>query len=290
MKVFAAILLLWAPLASGFAPAARPAAVVARSKQHPSSANAASSRPLMVMAAASSHEEDLALTRQIIMDYIAATDLDSAGVVDDDGDSEGVGAAATETSPRPAAEQPKKKQKKKKKSPPPAAPVEIDISKLNIVVGVINKAWEHEEADKLFCEEIDVGEAEPRQIASGLRAHYSAADLTGRRVLVLANLKTRKLVGFPSHGMVLCASTDDGSKVVFVDPPEDATIGERVRVGGFDGEPATENQVLKKKMLDAIFPELRTDAAGAASYRGVPLMAGTGRCVAEGGLAEVQVS
>ena len=97
-------------------------------------------------------------------------------------------------------------------------------------------------------------------------------------------------MGFPSHGMVLCASSDDGSKVVFVDPPADAAIGERVMVEGFDGEPATENQVIKKKMLDAIFPDLRTDGSGAASYKGVPLMAGTGKCVAEGGLGDAQVS
>ena len=141
----------------------------------------------------------------------------------------------------------------------------------------------------LFCEEIDVGEAEPRNIASGLRAHYKAEDLQGRRVLILANLKSRKLVGFPSHGMVLCASSDDG-KVVFVDPPAGASIGERVMVDGYNGEPATENQVIKKKMLDAIFPDLKTDSDGVACYKGVPLTAGGGKCLAEGGLPDSQVS
>ena len=108
---------------------------------------------------------------------------------------------------------------------------------MDIRVGVITKAWEHEEADKLFCEEIDIGEDEPRQIASGLKAHYNVDDLVGQRVLVLANLKARKLVGFPSHGMVMCAVNEDGSKVEFVEPPEGAEIGERVMVEGFDGEP-----------------------------------------------------
>ena len=89
--------------------------------------------------------------------------------------------------------------------------------------------------------------------------------------------------------MVLCASSDDG-KVVFVDPPEDAAIGERVSVEGYEGEPATENQVLKKKMLDAIFPDLKTNEDGVASYKGVPLTAGTGECIAEGRLANAQVN
>jgi methionine--tRNA ligase beta chain len=168
----------------------------------------------------------------------------------------------------------------KKGGAPPAAG-EVDISKLDIRVGVINKAWEHPEADKLYCEEIDIGEeSEPRQIASGLKAHYSLDDLQGRKVLVLANLKSRKLVGFPSHGMVLCAANDDG-KVTFVDPPEGAEIGERIIVEGFDGEPATENQVIKKKMLDAIFPELATNDGGVATYRGKPLSTSAGPCKSE---------
>jgi methionine--tRNA ligase beta chain len=120
----------------------------------------------------------------------------------------------------------------------------IDISKLDIRVGLITKAWEHPEADKLFCEEIDLGEATgPRSIASGLRQHYKVEDLVGRRVLVLANLKERKLVGYPSHGMVLCASNDDGTNVQFVDPPNGACIGERILCQGFVGEPVGTIQI-----------------------------------------------
>lgn len=167
---------------------------------------------------------------------------------------------------------------KKKKAPPASANTEIDVSKLDIRVGVITKAWLHEEADKLFCEEIDIGEESPRQIASGLRAHYNLEDLEGQRVLVLANLKARKLVGFPSHGMVMCASDSDGS-VKFVEPPADAAIGERVMVEGYDGEPATENQVIKKKMLEQIFPDLKTNASGVACYKGVPLTTSAGPCL-----------
>lgn len=147
---------------------------------------------------------------------------------------------------------PEKKQKKIKKAP--AAPSgEVDISKLDIRVGVITKAWEHEDADKLFCEEIDIGEETgPRQIASGLRAHYNVDDLEGQRVLVLANLKSRKLVGFPSYGMVMCAANEDGSKVEFVEPPADAAIGERVMVEGYDGEPVSSSQTLSFLMSPLI--------------------------------------
>lgn len=154
----------------------------------------------------------------------------------------------------------------------------IDISKLDIRVGVIQTAWEHKEAEKLFCEEIDIGEeGGPRRIASGLRAYYTVDDLPGRRVLVVSNLKARKLAGFESYGMVLCASGDDGT-VKFIEPPDDAKIGDRVIVNGFDGEPATENQIIKKKMLDVIFPDLKTNKDGVPSYKGVPLSTSAGPC------------
>ena len=154
----------------------------------------------------------------------------------------------------------------------------IDISKLDIRVGVIQTAWEHEEAEKLFCEEIDIGEeGGPRRIASGLRAYYTVDDLPGRRVLVVSNLKARKLAGFESHGMVLCASGDDGT-VQFIEPPDNAEIGERVHVQGFDGAPATENQIIKKKMLDVIIPDLKTNNEGIPSYKGIPLSTSSGPC------------
>jgi len=218
---------------------------------------------------------------------LAATDDDTNNdATTDEKQKESSETATTTTSSSTEEEPPqqqKKKKKKKKAGQPPATPIIIDISKLDIRVGVIQKAWEHEEADKLFCEEIDIGEDDgPRQIASGLRAHYNVEDLEGQRVLVLANLKTRKLVGFPSHGMVLCASSAE-DVVKFVEPPADAAIGDRIVVEGYDGEPASENQVIKKKMLNVIFPELRTDDDGIATYKGVALKtAAGGACQAEG--------
>lgn len=207
------------------------------------------------LAAAESFEEDLELTRKVIMDFVGIKTEEE--VLDE----------------------PKKKKPKKKKSPPPTAEVILDISKLDIRVGLITKAWEHEEADKLYCEEIDLGEeGGPRKIASGLKAHYTLDEMNSgtQKVLVLANLKSRKLVGFPSHGMVLCACENEG-KVEFVVPPEDAVVGDKIICEGYDGEPATENQIVKKKMLNFIFPDLVINAEGIATYKGVPLVTSTGR-------------
>jgi aminoacyl tRNA synthase complex-interacting multifunctional protein 1 len=157
------------------------------------------------------------------------------------------------------------------------------ITALDIRVGVIRKVWEHEEADKLFCEEIDVGEDEPRMIASGLKPFFKAEELQDRKVLVLCNLKARKLVGFASHGMVLCASNEDHTDVKIVCPPVDAKIGERVTVPGwtFEGEeaaPFAENKVGKKKVFEKIAPFLKTSEYGVPEFLGAPLMTSAGVC------------
>lgn len=160
------------------------------------------------------------------------------------------------------------------------------ITALDIRVGRIIKVWTHEEADKLYCEEIDVGEDQPRQIASGLRPYMAASDLEGRMVLVLCNLKERKLAGFPSHGMVLCASNEDHSVVKLVSVPVDAKIGERVTVPGVSGldgdngggEPYAENKIGKQKVFEKIAPYLKTSEYGVPEFCGRPFMTSAGVC------------
>jgi glutamyl-tRNA synthetase len=157
------------------------------------------------------------------------------------------------------------------------------ITALDIRVGRIVKVWEHPEADKLYCEEIDVGEENPRQIASGLRPYMKAEDMEGRMVLVLCNLKERKMVGFPSHGMVLCASNKDHTEVKFVSPPFDAKVGERVTVPDIDfssenGQPYAENAVAKKKIFEDLAPHLVTSKYGVPEFLGRPFMTSAGVC------------
>jgi len=178
------------------------------------------------------------------------------------------------TTPAADAAAPKKKKTKKAPAPGPAGEEETAaqiFSLMEIKVGVIVDCWEHAEAEKLFCEKIDVGEAEPRTIASGLRAFYDLADLKDRKVLVFTNLKARTMSGFKSEGMVLCASSDDHSIVKFLEPPKDAKPGERVALEAIENQtPATPSQVQKKKLLEKLLPFLRTNASGLACCDAVP--------------------
>jgi len=182
----------------------------------------------------------------------------------------------------------KDKGEKKEKTPKPAKkaaadPEQPEITKLDIRVGQIVKVWKHETADKLYCEEIDVGEDAPRQIASGLVHHYSLEEMQGRRILVLCNLKPRNLVGFKSHGMVMCAAAplgDGKEKVAFVDPPAAAAVGERVTFEGLAGEPFTPAQVEKKKVLVALGDDMKTDADGVAKWKEHVFGTSAGPCTA----------
>ena len=168
----------------------------------------------------------------------------------------------------------------------------FDISALDIRVGKILKAWPHAEAEKLYCEEIDVGEDAPRQIASGLRPFYdSADDLVGKKVMVLCNLKSRKLVGFPSHGMVMCASNADHTAVETMEPPAEAKIGERVLFEGYEnGEPEAEAKVGKKKIFETVAPDLKTNAEGICVWKGALSKTSGGPVKASKGMANAQVA
>jgi methionyl-tRNA synthetase len=166
----------------------------------------------------------------------------------------------------------------------PDDPNQPIISKLDLRVGRIVKVWNHETADRLYCEEIDIGEAAgPRQVCSGLRQHYALEQMQDRLVIVVCNLKEAKMQGFVSAGMVLAAKSCDsaGNAVVqLVSPPSDAVIGDRVCVANLHAlSTASANRVKKLKIWETIAPDLAVDAAGQLVFRGDRLVTATGEGV-----------
>lgn len=162
-----------------------------------------------------------------------------------------------------------KKENKKEPKKEEAKPVDENlVCKLDIRVGLIRKVWIHPKADKLYCEEIEVGKDEVRNISSGLRPYFKLEELENRKVLVLCNLKEKSLVEFKSHGMVLCASSDDHSVVKFLEPPADAPVGERVSFEGLElCEPETENHVQKKKIFEGCAVDLHVGEDHIAKWK-----------------------
>ena len=159
-------------------------------------------------------------------------------------------------------------------------PNQVDFTKIDLRVGLIKRCWNHESADKLYCEEIDLGaELGTLEVASGLRAHYDLAAMQGRRVVVVANLKPAKMVGFESKGMVLAAKSADGNVLELLEPPVGAAIGERVFLEGVTGTAWPASRVAKKKMWNVVAESLRTDSACRAAWKGQPLLTSAGPVV-----------
>ena len=140
---------------------------------------------------------------------------------------------------------------------------DLTLNSIDLRVGVILSVSKHPTADKLFCEEIDIGEDKPRAIASGLVPYYTLEQMQGRRLLVICNLKPKSLVGFKSNGMVLCASqtnADGSHSVEFVDPPIDAQAGDRIVGEGIPLEPPlTASKCDKTKAFEVVSAELNVD-------------------------------
>eukprot|EP00117_Sycon_ciliatum_P025504 scpid58967/ scgid21153/ Tyrosine--tRNA ligase, cytoplasmic; Tyrosyl-tRNA synthetase len=162
-----------------------------------------------------------------------------------------------------------------------AADRAVDVSRLDFRVGRIVSAAMHPEADKLYVESVDVGEAEPRTVVSGLAGKVPLEEMQGRLAVLLCNLKPVNMRGVKSHAMVMCAVSEDGTTDVLT-PPADCAPGDRVFVPGFEHEKCGEpDQVLnpKKKVFEQIQPDLRTLEDKTAGYKGIPWQTAKGPVV-----------
>ncbi|MCP3141027.1 methionine--tRNA ligase [Pyxidicoccus xibeiensis] len=143
---------------------------------------------------------------------------------------------------KPAGAKEGKDKKAEKKAAPPAtqaspgagageAPGEIeyaDFAKVVLKSGKVLAAEKVKDADKLLKLTVDLGEPTgPRTIVSGIAEAYAPESLTGRRVVVVANLKPRKLKGIESRGMLLTAGS--GGKDLSLLDPGDMPPGSEVK-------------------------------------------------------------
>ena len=113
-------------------------------------------------------------------------------------------------------------------SPAAAPTIAIDdFAKVDLRVARIVAAEAVSGSDKLLKLTLDLGEAAPRTVFSGIRAAYDAATLVGRLTVVVANLAPRKMRFGVSEGMVLCAS-GAGAGLFLLSPDSGATAGMRI--------------------------------------------------------------
>ena len=101
-----------------------------------------------------------------------------------------------------------------------------DFEKLQFRVGKIIACEEVPKSKKLLCSQVKIG-SEVKQIVSGIKQHYSAEEMVGKKVLVLTNLKPAKLAGVLSEGMLLCAEDAEGNLALMA-PEKDMPAGAEV--------------------------------------------------------------
>ena len=102
-----------------------------------------------------------------------------------------------------------------------------DFEKLEFRVGKITSAEKVENADKLLKFSVDFG-GEVRTIVSGVATHYSPEYMLNKQVVVVMNLKPRKIKGIESQGMILYAFSNDEKEFCFITPEKEISSGVEV--------------------------------------------------------------
>ncbi len=100
------------------------------------------------------------------------------------------------------------------------------FSEIDLRVAEIKAVEEHPDADKLLVLKIDAGDGE-KQLVAGIKNHYSAEELVGKKIIVVNNLAPAVLRGVESQGMLLAAKDDD--KIVLLTTEKDVKPGSRVQ-------------------------------------------------------------
>ena len=165
------------------------------------------------------------ILRQIGVDESSALDL--ASIRKDDALMAGSTLTRGE-SLFPRISQEKESDTSEKKAPVIDLKPEIDyeeFTKVDLRVGKILAAEAVPKSSKLLKLKVDIGEE--RSIVAGIGKDYTPAELIGRKIVIVANLKPAKLMGVESYGMLLATDTDQGLTVLTFD--SEAKTGAKVR-------------------------------------------------------------
>ena len=101
-----------------------------------------------------------------------------------------------------------------------------DFGKMQFQVGEIIACEPVKKSNKLLCSQVKIG-SQVKQIVSGIKKHYSAEEMVGKKVMVLVNLKPAKLAGVLSEGMLLCAEDAEGN-LALMTPEKEMPAGAEI--------------------------------------------------------------
>ena len=177
-----------------------------------------------------------------------------------------------------------------------AAELTPELLGMQLLVGKVIACEKHPDAEKLYVETVDCGEPDgPRCVCSGLVPYMSAGDIEGKLVVVVANLKPRKMAGLVSAGMLLCANNGgDGEagtrNVELLVVPDGAVPGERLTWGGASNDPPHGgNKIAKKRIWEEVQPDLGVNGSCEAGWKGIAMTSSAGpvKCasIVDGGVS-----
>ncbi|MFW9970833.1 MAG: methionine--tRNA ligase subunit beta [Candidatus Odinarchaeota archaeon] len=104
-----------------------------------------------------------------------------------------------------------------------------DFLKLDIRVGQVRTCEKIPKSKNLYRLTVDCGEKNLRQIITGIANYYSVDQLINEKIVILANLKPRKIMGFESQGMLLAADVNNEPFLLKIDEKKPIPPGTKIK-------------------------------------------------------------
>ncbi|KAL6118204.1 aimp1 [Pungitius sinensis] len=140
----------------------------------------------------------------------------------------------------------------------------VDVSRLDLRVGRILSVRRHPLAEAMTVQEVEVGETAPRTVVSKSVGETPLEE--GGLVVLLCNVKARKVRGVVSQARLVCCSAPDDRREPLA-PPTGSSPGDRITFLNYPGEP---DRVLQSRdrIWQLLQPDLQVDSRGVANYKG----------------------
>lgn len=104
-----------------------------------------------------------------------------------------------------------------------------EFSKLDIRVGLVKKCQQVPKSKNLYKLVVDCGEKDLRQIVTGIARYYSPEDLIDQKIIVLTNLKPRRILGIESRGMLLAVDLNNEPFLLKIDERKPIPPGSKIK-------------------------------------------------------------
>ncbi|BBN14802.1 hypothetical protein MPTK1_6g14630 [Marchantia polymorpha subsp. ruderalis] len=151
-----------------------------------------------------------------------------------------------------------------------------NYDKAHLQVGLVQSVDDHPISEKLYICKVEIADGQVRQVVAGLKKFLAPSELQGKKVCVILNLKPAKLAGQLSEAMILAgdANLDGVESVKVLEPPAEASVGDRVYLQGSSPSASPVKQ-LSSKIWEKVVPILKVEG-GVATFDKIPLVTSSG--------------